>query len=555
MKRTALSIIFFIGICCLFLFAGCAGNASVTSVSIKNNEDAIGVEMGQFNYGDYTVVVKYSDNTTEEVPLTEEMVPVYERLKFYRVGKQVVKVTYKNRSCEMLINVVRASLDKRIELKDKTAVYTGQPVALEVEGDVPTDVTVRYPNGNSYTDAGTYTVTAVCFGDNYESVELSATLTIEKASYDVSSIEFNDETFVYDGNPKSIALTGLPDGVSVKYKIGEREGNSATNAGTYRVVASFLSDNPNYNSIDDISATLTINKAEYADFDLDFKDKNAVYSGHSHAIEADLTQVPNGVATYYSIRKIKNAKGAEVTCEEEANKNYATDAGTYIVRVYFVVADTLNYENIAPKSATLFIDRAEYVIDDAFMDGKYYVYDGEPKSIALTGKNVGGEPVLPAGVGVAYTHRLVKDGLGNEVDGAVCEGNAVTNAGTYEITANLTSANENYKEINGITGVLEIALAEREDIFATMQDVTVKFDGASHSITVSYSNLPATVIVKYVIKMTKTKNGEDIETPVETEGNSAIEAGTYEITVTFVDSDKNYVEIPSLTAVLTITEA
>lgn len=557
MKKKNLFITVLIGICCLLLFACCAGDASVTSISVPGNEEAITVEMGQFNYDDYKIAVKYSNDETEEMALTEEMISVYERLKFYRVGEQIIKITYKNRSCDMKINVVRAKLDERIQLKDKTVVYTGQPVTLEVEGDVPADVTVRYPNGNSKTEAGTYTVTALCFGDNYETAELKATLTIEKATYDTSSLRFENATFDYDGTPKSIVLTGKPEGVAVKYRIGERDTNSATDAGTYTVTVSFSSTNPNYRAIDDMSAVLTINKAKYADFDLNFKDKSVVYNGHSHSVEADLTKIPKGVETYYSIQKIKNAKGEEVAGEEELHKGNATDAGTYTVRVYFAIADTANYEGISPKSATLVISRADYVMEETFMDGEDYVYDGKPKSIALTGKAVGSQPVLPAGVSVKYSHRLVKDGNGNEADGEICEGNEVTDAGTYEITAHFVSSNENYNEIPDISGILKIAQAERADIGAMMNDLSAVYDGNAHSIEANYSHshLPDTVEVKYYIKKTKDASGNEIEDSEETEGNSATEAGTYEIRAVFADSDKNYAEIPSLSATLTITEA
>ena len=556
MKKTNLLLTLFISVCCAFLFAGCTSGGSVKSINIANNDEAITVQLGQFNYDDYVVVVNYSNGKTEEISLTEDMVDTYEKLKFYQVGEQTIKITYKNRSCDMKVNVVRTSLNDIIHFNDKTVVYTGQPITMEVEGDVPADVTVRYPNGNSRTDIGTYTITALCYGDNYQTTELTATLKIVSAIYDMSNIKFESASFDYDGNPKSISITGkLPEGVKVDYRIGERNTNSATNAGIYTVIASFSSTNSNYKSIDDMSATLTINKAKYCDFNVNFNDKNVVYNSHSYSIEADLTQVPRGVETYYSIKKIKNAKGEAVTSEEKLNKNTATDAGTYIVRINFIVADSSNYDSIAPKEATLVIDRAEYVIDEAFMDSQYYVYDGTPKSIALTGNDVGTQPVLPAGVTVTYSYRQIKDENGNEVDGAISVGNSATDAGTYEISAHLTSTNANYKEIDDITGNLEIAKAEYKNVYTLMNNMTVQYDGNSHSIVVNYSNLPETITIKYSIKMTITKDGLAIDNPMESEGNSAIEAGTYEITVVFEDSNKNYVEIPSLTATLVITEA
>lgn len=556
MKKTNLLLTLFISICCVFLLTGCTGGGWIKSISISNNDEAITVQLGQFNCEDYTVVVNYSDGRKEEISLTEDMIDTYERLKFYQVGEHTLKVTYKNRSCDMKVNVVRTSLDDILRFDDKTVVYTGQPVTLEVEGDIPADVTVRYPNGNSRTETGTYIITALCYGDNYETTELKATLKIVSATYDMSDIKFESASFDYDGTPKSISITGnLPEGVKVDYKIGERNTNFATDAGIYTVTASFSSINPNYKTICDMSATLTINKAKYRDFNVNFNNKNVIYNSHSCSIEADLTQIPKGIETYYSIKKIKNAKGEAVTSEEELNKNTATDAGTYIVRINFVVSDSSNFESIAPKEAILVIERAEYVIDDAFMDSQYHVYDGTAKSIVLTGNDIGTQPVLPAGVTVTYSYRQIKDRNGNEIDGVVCEGNSVTDAGTYEISAHLVSTNENFKEIDDITGILEIALAEYENVYTIMNDMTVQYDGNSHSIIANCSNLPDTVTLKYFVKMTKNKDGVTIENPVESEGNSAIEAGTYEITVVFENFNKNYAEIPSLSAILVIMEA
>lgn len=554
MKKICLFTTLFICVLCTFAFVGCSMGKTVKSIEFIDNGEEIVIELGKFNYDDYKINVKYSNGKSEEVTLTEEMISTYDKLKFYQVGEQEINVIYKNKKCKISVTVKRSNLDG-VVLESKTVVYTGKPFVMEVQGYIPADVTVRYPNGNTFTNAGTYDIKAICYGDNYETKELSATLTIEKAEYDMSGVKFEDATFTYDKSPKTISITGtLPVGVGVEYRIGNVKGNSATNAGRYEVVASFTSANANYGQILEKTAVLTINKAKFADFDITFNDKNVVYSGHSNFVEADLTNVPNGVTTYYTIKKIKNAIGDDVEGVQE-NGNSAILAGTYSVSLNFLVADTDNYESIAPISAKLIIERAVYVIDNAFMYSQSYKYDGLEKSITLSGENVGSSPVLPFGVEVTYTYRKIKDGSGTEVEDVVVSGNSASQAGTYEISAHLTSDDENYKEISDIVGILEITQAEYEDLTLTVSDLTVVYDGNSHSITVTATNLPTTVTIVYKIRKTKNGNGEDIENPVELDGNSATEVGTYEIIAEFVNTDGNYSEISSISAVLVITEA
>lgn len=553
MKKSCVLMVLLINICCLFIFASCSTNNFVKSISFQNNNEIVTIEIGKFNYDDYKITANYSDGNKEEITLTEEMISAYDKLKFYKVGEQTIKITYKNCNCEIKINVQRANLDNLV-FESKTVVYTGKPFTMEVQGNIPADVKVRYPNGNSFSNSGTYDITAICYGDNYETKELFATLRIEKAKYDMSNVKFENATFNYDRTPKSISITGtLPDGVSVEYRIGEKKGNSETNAGQYEVIVSFSSKNTNYEQIPEKTATLTINKAKYGNIDLKLADKKTTYSGHSNYIEADLTAVPKGVNSYYTIQKVKNAKGEDVESSVEEG-NSATLAGTYIVRVNFIVTDTENYESIAPKSAILIIERAIYEIDNAFMYSQSFVYDGKEKSINLSGEGIETQPVLPFGVSVTYTNKQIRDKNGNEVEGIINVGNSLINAGTYEITAHLTSTDENYKEISDITGILEIRQAEYEDLKLNMYDMTVKYDGNSHSIIVNYTTLPETITIHYTIKMTKTGDGSVIENPIESIGNSATEIGTYEICATFVNSNENYEEISSITAILVITE-
>ena len=78
-----------------------------------------------------------------------------------------------------------------------------------------------------------------------------------KKVFDMSSISFNDETVVYDGNEHEITIAGtLQEGVNVNYK-----NNKLTDAGAIIATAVFSHNNQNYNEIPNMVASLTIKKS------------------------------------------------------------------------------------------------------------------------------------------------------------------------------------------------------------------------------------------------------------------------------------------------------
>ncbi|WP_293892831.1 MULTISPECIES: YDG domain-containing protein [unclassified Sphaerochaeta] len=124
-------------------------------------------------------------------------------------------------------------------------------------------IAISGATGTTYTlvsaDIGsTITVTATATGANYQGTKDStATTAVAKATYAMGEVTFSNYAMAYDGDPKSIQITGtLPSGVSVSYS-----GNGQTNAGTYTVTAHFTGDSTNYETIPNKTATLTIAKA------------------------------------------------------------------------------------------------------------------------------------------------------------------------------------------------------------------------------------------------------------------------------------------------------
>ena len=136
-------------------------------------------------------------------------------------------------------------------------------------------------NVKNVSDSGTYyyKVSAA----NHETITGTITVTISKATYDMSGVSFNDSTVTYDGNEHSIEISGTkPYGVSVNY-----DGNNQIIPYVYTITATFTGDFDNYNEIEPMTATLTINKADLTDVVV--HGLNINYDGEEHNIVADKT--------------------------------------------------------------------------------------------------------------------------------------------------------------------------------------------------------------------------------------------------------------------------
>ena len=220
-------------------------------------------------------------------------------------------------------------------------IYDGSPVAagtdFTVTGADDLVLAYAYKTDGNYDSglpagAGTYTVKAAALSadGSYNDTEFS--LTIAKATYVMSGIKFEDDSVPYNGEEQSLAISGdLPDGVTVTY-----EGNGMTNVGEYNVTASFTGDYANYNEINDMTAKLTITKADYDMSGITFADDSVLYNGEEQSLAISGT-LPAGVTVTY-----------------EGNDKIA--AGTYTITAKFAVGN-VNYNAIPDMTATLTIEK------------------------------------------------------------------------------------------------------------------------------------------------------------------------------------------------------
>ena len=329
---------------------------------------------------------------------------------------------------------------EKIVFSDKTVTYDGSEKNI-LATNVPEGVSVTY-EGNEKINAGEYGVTAKFYYGEELLGTKTATLTIKKATLDMSGVSISDKTVTYDGTAHSIELAGtLPYGVKVSY-----DGNGKTNAGSYTVTARFEYNTQNYEAISDMSATLTINKAVYDMSGVSLVDKTVTYSREEYDISIT-GELPKGVTVHYE-------------------GNGKSEVGTYTVVAYFT-GDAVNYELIPNMSATLTVE--PFLVNGLSFNDQAFDYNGKEKSIFITG-------TVPSDVEVIY------------------EGNGKTAVGSYVVTARFVTENTNYGEFPTLTATMTINKGTYVPVF---NNATVTFDTNEHSIFVT-GNLPAGITVEYI---------------------------------------------------------
>ena len=422
------------------------------------------------------------------------MISETDKLKFYQDGKHEITISYKGAKTVIAINVSRNEFSENIQLNNFTAVYTGKSYTVEVEGDIPGGTKILYPQGNTFQDAGTYDMTAILQCDGYVSKILSASVVIEKATYDVTNAKLYDETVVYDMDAHGLVLKGnvienekggtlhapatLPQGVSVGYTITKIkdgkgveiapdkqqviEGHKAIGAGTYKVCAQFKGDASNYNAIPDSVAYLTIERATHDMSKIMFTDNTVTYSGKEQSLSiASDSKMPLDVEVSYQIKQLKDGAGDMVT-DTYKNGNSAVDVGQYLVKVSFSIIGK-NAENYTAfpfeKEAYLTIERAAYdtTMKNVYLDSQWYEFkEGKTYEIYL-------ESELPEGVSPQFT---LTDKNGEKIEGLMekitkTEGEGtqkidktiykysftVEKAGDFTCVVTFTHNNKNYADI------------------------------------------------------------------------------------------------------------
>ena len=280
----------------------------------------------------------------------------------YEVTATISCENYATKTLSTTVKISKAVYDMSgVTFEDVEGVYDGTEYgvfALNLPKGVSVEYFIEDEKTNTIINAGNYTVTAKFSGDikNYELIDdMTANLKINKAKYNMTGVKFENRTEVYAGNEISVTLNDeniLPAGVSVIYS-----NNRHIDAGEYTAVAKFvIGDSRNYEQIDDMTATIIIEKSNFDLADVDFFDAIVNYDGNAHSLEIE-GQLPNGV-------------------EVEYENNNKINAGTYTVVAKFI-HNNKNYNAIENKTATLQINKIDADMSKVNLDdSKIYDYEG-----------------------------------------------------------------------------------------------------------------------------------------------------------------------------------
>ena len=522
---------------CVFL-VGCSRKEKISSIELKDNgsDAAIEFQIGKFDYDAHTLIVNYDSGSVKELALGEDMISELDRLKFYQPGEHTINLLYGGKTCEVKISVKRDTFGDISFPENTVFTYNGKEHTVELEGDIPPNANVTYIGGNSFVNAGNYDVTAVVTCNGYVTKKISTTVTVERLKYDMSNVKFESKEFVYDGRSHSIQISGkLPEGVSAPtYTINGSKNSAAVDVDEYIVTASFSNNDPNYEPIPSMTATLKIIPAEYSlgDIELSFKSEDGTehllpwkkYDGkgvtfdinNSHALKDKVN------ISYTVLDEQEN-----VISKSNINTNIK-NVGVYTVKVDFSLLDNKNYKDIEPKTYTFEIDEAGFDMTDIVFESKDLEYDGSVHSLGI---------VFPADYDmtkfdVSYEYFYFGDDETIKENGENVIG--VSRVGEYTVKAIFTVNDPNYEKIPDMQAKLVISKKKISTSQYIFYNTNLIYTGESLKPGFSFDNSENVKVGSMVIYKL---DGESY-----TEIDNAIDAGEYRVgvTVSLIDTE-NYV--------------
>ena len=418
------------------------------------------------------VVNNYPEGTTVYYPSGNSFL----NAGTYEVTAIVSRRNYITQTLTATVVINQAEYDmSNVSFIDTTFEYDGKEHSTVITGDLPSGVTVTYPdNNNKKINAGTYDVKA-CFsfdGNNYKQIpDMTAKMTINKKKYNTENLTFSSEKITYDGKEHTLQVSNCPSNVRVEYQVGmykndkytDITGSKLVDADTYYFTAKFYSNDVNYEDIPDMHAQLIIDQAIYDTSIISMDSKEVDYNGKPQTLTPYMLDgskdLPSDLYILYSYYT-KDGKEIIESYDEDNSPIYAqsvTDYGTYVYTVQLWSKDE-NYYVDSELTATLIINKIDYNVDDVSVDD--YKYTGEKISVTVNNipSDLSGNKL---GVKLTYftekpaldengKYNYITDNEGNPVTG-------VTDEGDYFVMIEFTDQNnENYNELKPIVKSFKI---------------------------------------------------------------------------------------------------
>ena len=336
-----------------------------------------------------------------------------------------------------------------VTAEGKTITYGDENVSLTyvaenlVEGDSLTGELVRELGDN----AGTYAISlgTLSAGDNYTVDFTPATYTINKATYDMSGITFEDQSFIYNKTAQHAIISGeLPEGLD-GIKVTVTYTGSATYVSDSQVLttATFATESENYEIPEAMTAYTAITQRTI----------------RITADEKVITYGDENVPLTYKIENLIEGDTVTVELVREAGDN----AGVYAISIGTLAVNDNYTADFTP--ATYTINKATYDMSGIWFEDAIVTYNGVEKTIVIYGE-------LPVGLdGIAVT---------------VSYTGIATNVSETEIVATFATESENYETPEAMTATLRIV---PKYIQVTANDVEAVYGESEKELTYSVSGL------------------------------------------------------------------
>ena len=360
---------------------------------------------------------------------------------------------------------------KNVKFDSINVPFDGSTHEVKATG-VPNGVDIHYAN-NTAIDMGVHRAFVRLYREDLGEKLMSATITIGKI--DIADIAFEDATYTYNGQTRNIYVKGdIPEGVEVKYTLGNKVFNGASQAGTYEVTATLTGGN--YNDLV-LTATLIINKANLDNVSIMFYDKTFEYNGAAQRIDAfAVTGLPTGVVINYTFA---DAAGDPVDA--------AIIPGAYTTKAILSSPNHNSYEYAAKLTIT------KGNIKNVTLPDLSVIHDGSTYDIKIVGS-------VPSEVTVKYT----QDKEGGS------DWTAKSENGVYTIVATLTG--QYYNKL-----VLTAKLSITNDRLSQATGIAFSGKGTNKTMVLNWDPVPNAG--SYDIYLSE-KNGTPVATAHVDKGTS-----------------------------------
>ncbi len=297
---------------------------------------------------------------------------IYSGEKAVNVGKYTQTVTLKSRNYEEIqldaeITVAAADFtpaDFGISFDGITVTYNGDSYSIYIAGNSDGLFEVEYV-GNEVVNAGEHTVKAILKNSNYNDHTLTATVTINPATLDVSGVTFENVAVDYDRAAHMIYAENIPEDLTATYTCKDAAGNTCEidkiiNAGLYTITLTLTKDNYAPATVE---AVLLINQIELVlDSSIRIESTNVKYNGQKqHVTIHGLDKLPDDVSYTFETEYV--------------------NVGTY---VQFVNFGGSNYSNTVELRGNLNIVKADITGID--VSNLTVPYSGQDVTLELVGE-------------------------------------------------------------------------------------------------------------------------------------------------------------------------